>query len=346
MKTHKNQWYRFSLTDETVTYERSGKSVSKPVQEKIYFTDYVVDAFSLEPREKVPFDQNFTAVPNYFLDYWGYILGMDAAYTWIRYVRHVYRTGFELTLDTSKMAKFMGLSHNTLKKYLSILESYGFAAVFYKDTKVMVGNREQLKTLVRVKVRKSTPLLSPDLVRRLPIELQRYHSNDILELEKSKSIVFEEMRSIDAIFGLNQLKESTGCQNLIPENADLSTGCQNLIPSISEGDIHTVSNFDITPYQNLTPLENESIKEKENNLINNATGVWIKILHRLEEEISTTALNTFFMPLKPDIESCNLIISSDNPVALTWAQERYGDILDQVVKDLNCGILNIRYRSS
>lgn len=246
-----DRWYRFSDTDKKMTYERQGQEVKSPIKEKIYFDDPVVDSFSLEPKNKVPMDQNFTAVSNYFLDYWGNILGMDAAYTWIRYVRYVYRANWEPNFSLTKMAKIMGIAINTLKKYLGILETYGFVAIFYKDTKSLEKNREVTKTLIRVKVRKSIPFLTPDLVELLPPDLKAHHSRDLAEYEKTGSINHEELRGVDEIFGLN-----TGHQNLTAENEDLSTSHQILTTENTAENIHTPSNFDATPRQNLTPKEN------------------------------------------------------------------------------------------
>jgi len=243
-----DRWYRYINTDKTYTYNRDGQEINRPVQEKVYFDDPVVDNFSLEPKNKVPMDQNFVGISNYFLDYWGYILGPQVAFTYIRYVRHVYTQGFEPTIGLKKMATLMGISLNTLKKYLEELEKYGFVAIFYKDTKTTEKGKELIKTIIRIKVRKTIPYLTPDLVEKLPKELQEQHEKDLASLEKTSSITHEELKSIDEIFGIN-----IGYQNLTPENDELSTGYQNLTP---ENSSDRVSKIDTTPYQNLTPLEN------------------------------------------------------------------------------------------
>jgi len=338
----RNQWYRYNSTDQILTYKRSGKTVDNPIQEKIYFSDEVVDAFTLEPKNKVPFDQNYTVIPNYFLDYWGYLLGVDASYTWIRYVRYVYRTGFEPTMTIAKMAKFMDISRNTLKKYISILEAFGFLAVFYKDAKVTEGNRERVDTSIRVKVRKSIPILHPDLVEQLPVELQRYHARDIVEMEKSMSIVNEELKGVDEIFGLNKSSDLPGGQNLTAENEGLSTACQNLTTENTKIVIHTPSKIDTHPHQNLTPLEYQG---KELYLNININDFWNTFLLRLRTEISEVALNNFFMKINPSIESYDLVLSSTNPFAINWIQERYSDLVKEIVLDVEPVIRSIKYRS-
>ncbi|BAE82599.1 hypothetical protein [Desulfitobacterium hafniense] len=295
-----NRWYRFANTDKTYTYERNGQEIKRPIQEKISFDDAVVDSFSLEPKNKVPMGQNFVGISNYFLDYWSHILGPNAAFTYIRYVRHIYTSSYEPIISLNKMATYIGISINTLKKYLSDLEHYGFVAIFYKDTRMKSKGKEMTNTLVRIKVRKAIPFLTPDLVGRLPKELQDKHKKDILDYEKTSSITHEELRSVDEIFGItsaistpyqnltpesedsstpcqnlipgneetftpcqNLIPEneetSTPCQDQIPENKEIPTPCQDLIPGNKDEDIHTLSNFDIPPYQNLTPLENNNI---------------------------------------------------------------------------------------
>lgn|GEM_PF-3484026 len=335
------KWYRFNATDKISTYQRQGISVKTPVQEKIYFSDDVVETFSLEPRNLnnvVPFNQDYTGIPNYFLDYWGYILGMKAAYTWIRYVRHVYRPGFELFRSLSEMAEIMGIAKNTLKEYISILESYGFLAVFYKDVKSQKGGT--IETHISVKVRKTIPFLTPELVERLPIKLQKNHKDDIANFEKTSSITYEEFRGIDAIFGLNI---STPGQNLTPldeTEGDLSIGGQKITSVNEPNAIHAQSNFDLTPGNNLTPEKNIS---QEDYLNINTSDFWKKIMAILKAKLSQRALDTFFTIIQPFIDSGILILSSNNSLALSWVEERYGDLLKSIVTKIDQNIHAIKY---
>ncbi len=119
-----NQWYRFNTTDKIFTYKRKGTPIENHIQDKVYFSDKVVDSFSLEPKHVVPFDQNFTAISNYFLDYWAYIVGMKAAYTYIRYVRHVYKLGFEPNKSLSNMAKIASVDSGSWATISELVLSY------------------------------------------------------------------------------------------------------------------------------------------------------------------------------------------------------------------------------
>ena len=332
-----NQWYRFNSTEQTSSYIRKGKPIETPVLDKIYFSDEVVDAFSLEIKNNVPFNQEFTAVPNYFFDYWGYILGMKAAYTWLRYVRHVYRAGFEIHKSLSDIAEFMGITKNSLKKYIAILEDYGFVAVFYKD----INKSESIiNTEVILKVRKNTPFLTPDLVEKLPPKLQSYHARDIADLQKTTSVSYEQLKGVNEQFGLNI---SRG-QNLTPidntNKDDLPTGGQNLTPLNEAQVIHPGSNFEPGLGQNLTPKENTL--SEYNPIINNKE-IWEQMLTKIRTNVSGRSIDSFFATIKPYFEENCLVLSSTNSFALDWIQEKYGDLLKRIAHELEYRIQAIKY---
>lgn len=356
-----NNWYRFNTTEKTSTYHRKGVLVENPVQDKVYFSDEVLDSFSLETKHTVPFDQNFTAIPNYFFDYWGYILGMKAAYTWMRYVRHVYRPGFEQKRTLASMAKLMDISKNSLKEYISILEEYGFMAVFYKDNKKV---NEKNNTEIRIMVRKTTPFLTQDLVNKLTPELQNYHAKDIAEFEKTSSVICDDLKSVDEVFGLNTT--SSGDQNLTTLDkkneslSDISTGDQNLTPIDNENDalsdistrgqnltsvnkskfIHSGSDIDRGTGQYLTPKEN-TLSEYNLNIIN--SDFWGKLITKLKTEVSDRIIKEFFSTVKPYVESGCLILSSDNSFALLWIEQKYGDLITHLVGEIEQNIISIKY---
>ena len=159
--------YRLIKTDKTESYKRNGQDIQKPVFKKVYLSDEEVEKICLETGFDVPFYSQKTAIDDYFLDFWTPVLGMGPAFTYIWYV-HLMYSGCDEEYSIRKTSQLMGISANTLRSYLDILEKYGFIFRLYNDT-------DENTTEATIKVRKSTPMLSENILDTLPPMIKEKH---------------------------------------------------------------------------------------------------------------------------------------------------------------------------
>jgi hypothetical protein len=166
---------------------------------EIIFSEEDVRTFSLEKHgQKVPYSQgdgNITLLHNYLLDFWSYFLGSDACITYIHLIRYAYNKDSVFpSLDT--IAVKMRCDRRTLTKYIDILESFGFVYRFW--TKKPEDNNRPGTILF--KVRKTLPLLSEELIHKLPSDLKGKHDLFIIKLSKSHEIEFNAKDNYDSFF--------------------------------------------------------------------------------------------------------------------------------------------------
>jgi DNA-binding transcriptional regulator YhcF (GntR family) len=186
-------YFRYVDTGEKVSRKRKRNNQEiedlVTVNKKIYYTASEVAQFSLEGfgQSLVARTGNKTIIENYILDYWQPILGFQATMVYINYHRMCINNDMPFR-SIDNMAEMMGISRQTLSKYLDILESYAFVMRFWAESKKKSGMNES----TRVKVRASIPMLSEDLVAQLPESIRESHNAYILNLSESYDIELAE----------------------------------------------------------------------------------------------------------------------------------------------------------
>jgi hypothetical protein len=148
--------------------------------ERIYFNEEDIRKFSLDKHsQNVPYvDGHLTIINNYMFDYWGNILGAEAIALYAHLKRYCYGERDYCWPNLDLISYKMKMSRNTVKKYLGILEDYGFVYHF------SVQNADQNNTNESplFKVRKKVPLLTQEQCEQLPSVLQLDHEKYLQKL--------------------------------------------------------------------------------------------------------------------------------------------------------------------
>lgn len=347
----KKKYYRLIKTDRTETYTRHGKPVSKPVFEKIYYSAEQVEKLSLETGDLLPDLQGHkTIIPNYFLDFWTPILGLNVAFTYIRYVRQVYSENQLLKIPLYKMAQMMGISIPTLRNHLDKLEEYGFICRFYEDIDLN-------QTEVTIKVRKTIPLISGELLNSLPKMIQKEHSNYIKFVLKTQSTEYQEVPSINEILEKDNSHDPSkiftrGEQD--PSKIITRSDEQNPSKKFTRGEhdpskisTRTLENnllgpqkeiyYDpskkVTAFQNLD--NNKKINNNNDLIIIDPVSLWQKILDELHKTVEPISFETWLLPTKPNLLNQRLILYCNDPFSCNWLKNKYLKTIQDIIMEFN-----------
>lgn len=206
-------YFRFVDTEEKAPFTRLRENketgtkeiqaFEKTVNDKRYYTEEEVKKFSLERlRDPLPKEHgNFTGVDNYFLDFWGPILGYQATMVFIHLLRYCYGGKDSCFPDLDTMAAKLKMSIPTVRKYLEVLEKFGFIMRFWVQNP---DNHNLMESCV-YKVRRTVPMLSQEEVESLPDELKQLHEDYLEELMESHEITLRE--SYDTVGAYKDFEE-------------------------------------------------------------------------------------------------------------------------------------------
>lgn len=173
---HKLLYYRYRPTGTTEEKLRnvrdSEQTYTVKEMEKVYVSEEDVKHFSLDRHgQSIPYvDGHMTIISNYIYDYWGHFLSAEGVALYGHLKRYCYDKDYcwpDLKLISQKMNK----TRNTVKKYLSTLEQYGFALMF----NVQNADKNNMEESPLYKVRKQVPFLPIELYDNLPPELKIDH---------------------------------------------------------------------------------------------------------------------------------------------------------------------------
>lgn len=141
--------------------------------ERIYFKEEDVQKFSLDRHgQNIPYvDGNLTIINNYMFDYWSHFLSAEGIALFGHLMRYCYGAKDICWPNLELIALKMNKSRNTVKKYLAILEDYGFVYQFNVQN-ADLNNTDESPIF---KVRKKVPFLTQELYEMLPPVLQADH---------------------------------------------------------------------------------------------------------------------------------------------------------------------------
>ncbi|OMF76743.1 DnaA N-terminal domain-containing protein [Paenibacillus glucanolyticus] len=295
-------YFRYVATAEKVprTRTRDEQTIEDlvKVNKKVYFTANEVAAFSLEGFGKslIARSGNKTIIENYILDYWQPILGFQATMVYINYHRMCINNDMPFR-SIDNMAETMGISRQTLSKYLDVLESYGFVMRFWAENKKKTG----MNDATRVKVRASIPLLSEDLVAQLPDSIRESHNEYILRLSESYDIELEE--------SLPDVSPTT-----VIENQGFERKPQSLV--IGSG---------IKEH-----IERKSKEAKSSRTVEE-TRLWEETCSYIKTKITLPSFQTWFGETYLLIREGKIIIVATHDVVRDWLDRNYMDLISYTV---------------
>ena len=213
-KDDKLMYFRYVDTGKTepITRVRRGKQeiILNKVMQKSYLSEEQVRQFTLEeygkPLPRV-FNADFTMMDNYFIDYWGYFLGAGAVTAYMHLLRFSYGQKDYCFPSLSLIQQKMNISKPTLNGYLELLEQYGFLMRFW----VQNASKRNLEESSIFKVRKTVPMLTHELLERLPERLRTDHDKYIANLKKSNEVTLHDRDDysevLDALLQQGEVKE-------------------------------------------------------------------------------------------------------------------------------------------
>lgn len=154
-------------------------NVRKPILVKhvVSFEDVKkinLDDYGLDVRTHAG---SFTQIHNYFLDFWGSILGSDAVALFMHLKRYCYGELKDFCFPNIELIQFKMKkgSKNTILKNLELLEKYGFIAKILR----MDVERNNALSSSFIKIRRYIPVLSQELIDSLPNRLKQEHDEFI-----------------------------------------------------------------------------------------------------------------------------------------------------------------------
>ncbi|ALS09997.1 hypothetical protein ABE82_26670 (plasmid) [Paenibacillus peoriae] len=205
-------YYRLRPTGEAESkMRRNGdkeQTYTKKELEKIFLKEEEVRQFSLDKHgTSLPhMDGNITFINNYLMDYWGHYFSAEGFALYMHLKRYCYGDIDYCWPDLDLIGAKMKKSRNTIKKYLAILESYGFVLMF----NVMNGDKNNMEESPLFKIRRQVPFLPQELYNKLPLDLKIDHDKFMQRLVGSHDISGELERSLDyTLIYDNILKQGT-----------------------------------------------------------------------------------------------------------------------------------------
>ncbi|MBD7970279.1 DnaA N-terminal domain-containing protein [Paenibacillus gallinarum] len=305
MKKQSNEsvtYFRYVSTAEKVprTRKRDDQNIEDlvTVNKKIYFTASEVAAFSLEGFGKslVAQSGNKTIIENYILDYWQPILGFQATMVYINYHRMCINNDMPFR-SIDNMAEIMGITRQTLSKYLEILESHAFVMRFWAESK----KRSGMNDATRVKVRATIPLLSEDLVAQLPDNIRESHNAYILKLSESYDIeLAENSPDVSPV----TIIENQGFERK-PQSAVIGSGIKEHIER-----------------------KNEEVKLSRTV---EETRLWEEACSFIKTKMTLPSFQTWFGEAYLLIREGKIIIVASHDMARDWLDRNYMDLLNYTI---------------
>ncbi|MGN5026833.1 hypothetical protein HB667_26960 [Bacillus cereus] len=140
----------------------------------------VVDELNLDVTGSlVPSNgKDFTLTHNYFLDYWGAIMGHSAVMAFIHLERYAYGHKRHCFPEIDQICLKMQTSRPTLNKYMDILEANSFIARIYRKNEDTKKDASPLFI-----IRRYIPFLSAEQVNQLPKKLREEHDKFVSNLK-------------------------------------------------------------------------------------------------------------------------------------------------------------------
>lgn len=288
---------------EVIHQKRNGKVIEtrRPIYEKQKLNFDEIKSINLDDygQDVRSSTDNFTIVHNYFIDYWGAILGIGPVTAYIHLKRYCYAEKDFCFPNLSEIQAKMKIgSRATLTKHLDTLEEYGFIAKIHRyDSK---RNNEQVSPFF--KIRRFIPLLSEDLYETLPTQLRKRHEEFLAE---SAGIVLDESTSAEQLIK-DMMKNAEAFKSKAEENREDQLKREG---KLKEYILTKLLSDELSNYQLL--------------------------IEALAKKISKPSFDTWFLNsvLLIDEESQILKIYSANSFTSNYLKNNYYNLIEKTVKD-------------
>lgn len=313
---YKLSYYRYRQTGaEESKIRRVGNADQIYMQkeiEKIYITEDEVRRFSLDKHgQAIPYvDGHMTIISNYIFDYWGHFLSAEGIALYGHLKRYCYGDKDYCWPDLNLISQKMNKSRNTVKKYMTILENYGFVLMF----NVQNADKNNMEESPLFKVRKKVPFLPMDLYEQLPAELKLDHDRYMQSITEQ----FDQILNLDPSIDYSEVYEDV-----------ISTG--------------TVVRKRKTPLE----LDNEmqiQIKMLEKSITEDDKLIWNAALEIMSKRMTKPSYDTWLKGSFCIKKGLAYTVYAQNEFVSNWMKDQLHKMILEALQQAGADFENIEYR--
>lgn len=279
------------------------------VVNKIIFSEDKVREFSLDGYgQNLEFDdRNFTIIHNYLIKFWQHFIKAPGLSLFITLKSYCIEKDYCWpSLNTLQLECGFG-SINTVKKWIAVLENYGF--VFRFNCMSKDKNRKNMDESPIFKVRKRVPFLPKELYDELPEELKVKHDKF---MEKYMSA-----------YSPDNLANLVNYDEIYEEFFEQGEILQKQMKRNNQ--TSTKQFYDIK--ESMT-REDESLTEH--------------ILHFIESRLSKPSFETWFKHCLCKYREGVLTVYANNTFSAGWINDRHKDLILEALKEIDIDPLDIK----
>lgn len=315
---HPLTYYR--TIKEDVKVEKSRWSIDKngqfkeffyhdPILNKIIFTEEKVKKFSLDGHgQNLEFeDRNFTIVHNYLIRFWQHFIKADGLALFITLKSYCIDKDYCWpAISTLQLECGFG-SKNTVKKWLSVLESYGF--VFRFNCMSAEKAKKDMDEAPIYKVRKRVPFLPKELYDELPEELKAKHD--------------EFMEKYMSVYSPDNLGNIVNYTEIYDE-------------LLEQGEIQR------KPIKRKNVASPKPILDVKETMTNEDEKITEYVLKYIGSKISKPSFETWFKNCLFKTREDVVTVYAHNAFTVEWISERYIDLISDALKERGLSPLDIK----
>ncbi|AUM64958.1 replication initiation protein [Brevibacillus laterosporus] len=277
------------------------QTYDQEVLQRVYYTYQDFQTLRLEKLGvNLPIDnKGFTTISNYFLDFWGAVMGATATSLFIHLTRYCYGDKDFCFPDLPTIAVKMKMTTTTLHKYMDILEQHGFIFRFWLQNPEENNN----DCGIIYKVRRTIPILSRELVENLSKPFQSMHDRYMEQVIEVTHIELAE--SYDYTNDFEKLREK-GKLGRLP--IDLSPAERILYAK-----------------RRITAImDQRSIADEQ---------LWINVLAYIRQRLTHNSFKTWYADTFCISKEKELIIYAKNAFHRDWLSSRYRELIMEALHD-------------
>ncbi len=301
----------------TRTRKINGKMVEQryeqDVLQRIYYQFDDFKSFSLDKLGvSIPArNGDITSIDNYFLDFWGNIMGAEATVSYIHLLRYCYGMKDVCFPDLQTIADKMGKTAKTVSGYLDTLENHGFIFRFWAQD----PNNDNKDVGIFYKVRRTIPLLSHEQITMLPASLRRSHDELIEQTFQGYEIEIAELYNYTREY---ERLHDQGKPGKLP------------IP-LSPGEVSFYHRLKVESYKARRTQQDIDI--------------WSDVLRYLKGEVAETSYNMWLKDTFCLFEQGTIIVYADSQFIAEWMSNRYAQLISKALKDTGHPFDNIEFKA-
>lgn len=285
--------------------------------ERIYFKEEDVQKFSLDRHgHNIPYvDGHLTIINNYMFDYWSHFLSAEGIALFGHLLRYCYGTKDICWPNLELIGLKMNKSRNTVKKYLAILEEYGFVYHF----NVQNADKNNTDESPLFKVRKKVPFLSHELYEQMPPVLQADHDRYI-----------------------SHLLETCEKEDL---ELDISVNYNDLYSELIEkGSVHRKpKQLSLFEAEKQIQIKKQLIRQ---DVTDEDKHLWSAFIEEIKTKISKPSFDTWFKDTFAVKRNGLYTIYAPHKHVTEWLETRYYSLITDAIRTVDSNFTDIRIEST